>query len=257
MIPSEASRPAEAPGTDHSPVPNKRDNDAYIAGVRFIGSPRVSYFLLDDLSIQPGTWVVAESTYGDEAGRVVIAPQQILRAHIPIQLPRIERVMSDTEIRTMQRFLDESRSLVERAREIARQCNARVELRSARYSFDGSYVVIAVAVPDGDGVMELQQALEERFREPVRMRRVGTLPPKRLVGGLGISDRKHYSLSRENEQYKRIKEDLPRLGQQVRTDRGEGTVVGLQVFRGIVTVRYTDGGLEMTHTVTDLHPDRS
>jgi cell fate regulator YaaT (PSP1 superfamily) len=188
---------------------------------------------------------------------VVIAPQQMLRAHIPGEIPPIERVMSDQEILRMQYFLNESPALVERAREIARHCGAHVELRSARYCFDGSYVLISLAAADGDDVMELQQALEEEFRVPVRMRRVGTLQPTRLVGGLGTSGRKPHNLSHENEQYRKIQEDLPRLGQWVKTDCGEGMVVGLQVFRGIVTIRYRDGGLEMTHTVTDLHRERA
>ncbi len=200
---------------------------------------------------------MVRTRHGEEAGRVVIAPLQIVLAQVSGEIQPIERVMSDDEILQMERFLSESPALVERAREIMRRCCPHVELRSARYSFDGSHVVISLATSDGDEIVELEEALEEEFRVPIRIRNAGTRQPTRLIGGLGTFGRKPYTLSRENEQYRKIKEDLPQLGQRVRTHDGEGMVVALQVFQELVTVRYTDGGREMTHPATDLLPGRA
>ncbi|HEV2072235.1 MAG TPA: hypothetical protein VGR29_01220 [Thermomicrobiales bacterium] len=245
------------PGRTELPDASEDQNGFNIVGVRLFDSPRVVYFLLSRGSVQPGTWVVVRARHGEEAGRVVIAPQQIVLAQISGEIEPIERVMSDEEILQMERFLNESPALVERAREIVRRCWPHVELRSARYSFDGSYVVISLAGSDGDEILGLEEALAEEFRVPVRIRNAGTRQPTRLMGGLGTFGRKPDTLSRENEHYRKIKEDLPRLGQRVRTHDGEGMVVALQVFRELVTVRYTDGGREMAHPVTDLLPERA
>jgi hypothetical protein len=58
--------------------------------------------------------------------------------------------------------------------------------------------------------------------------------------------------SYENEQYKKAKQMLPRLGQRITTDQGEGIVVSLQVLKELITVRYADPYREETYSAAEL-----
>jgi hypothetical protein len=87
----------------------------------------------------------------------------------------------------------------------------------------------------------------------------------RMIGGLGKSGSALRSspealidpnLSCEHAQYRIAKQKMPQLGQRVNTEAGDGTVVSLQVFKELVTVRYDNPAREETYPAADLMPER-
>lgn len=72
----------------------------------------------------------------------------------------------------------------------------------------------------------------------------------------GLCGRLLCCLSYENEQYKKAKQIMPRLGQKITTPDGEGTVVSLQVLKELVTVRFTDPYRDETYPAADLLASR-
>jgi hypothetical protein len=68
----------------------------------------------------------------------------------------------------------------------------------------------------------------------------------------GLCGRLLCCLSYENEQYRKAKQILPRLGQRITTAEGEGTVVSLQVLKELVTVRYSDPYRDETYPAAEL-----
>jgi cell fate regulator YaaT (PSP1 superfamily) len=68
----------------------------------------------------------------------------------------------------------------------------------------------------------------------------------------GLCGRLLCCLSYENEQYKKAKQILPRLGQRITSDEGDGIVVSLQVLKELITVRYANPHREVTYPAADL-----
>lgn len=225
---------------------------AHVAGVRLHGSPSVSFFLVDDGSIMPGTWVVARAPGGEQAGCVVIGPAQVLLSQLRDELAEIERVMSEDEIARMDHFQRESSIAARRAREIARRNDLPIDQVIAEYSWDGSRLLVSYSSNDPDGVACLEKALREEFSVAVEMRTTDAREKVRLVGGLGSSRRQPSGISRENDLYREAKQQLPQLGQHVTTREGDGTVIALQIFRELATVRYGRTGREVTYQTAEL-----
>jgi hypothetical protein len=68
----------------------------------------------------------------------------------------------------------------------------------------------------------------------------------------GVCGRLLCCLSYENEQYKQMKAVMPKLGQKTDTPRGAGTVVSLQLLKGLVTVLLDTDNTEETFPAREL-----
>lgn len=229
-----------------------RPSGGHVAGVRFHDSAGVSFFLVGDGSVRPGTWVVARTPGGEQAGCVVIAPVQVLLFQLPDELAAVERVMSEGDIARMEHFRRQSSTATRRAREIARRNRLSMDQIVAEYSWDGTRLLVYCSADDQEGVSCLEEALKADFGIAVELRPTGARENVRLVGGLGSSRRRLSGLSRENDLYKEAKQHLPRLGQHVTTQEGGGMVIALQIFRKFVTVRHDHTGREVTYQASEL-----
>jgi len=68
----------------------------------------------------------------------------------------------------------------------------------------------------------------------------------------GVYGRLLCCLSYENDQYKQMKAVMPKLGQKTETPRGAGTVVSLQLLKGLVTVLLDRDNTEETFAAREL-----
>jgi cell fate regulator YaaT (PSP1 superfamily) len=182
-----------ADDVSNGPSPGPGDEGASAVGVRFRDSGRIQFFESGVDSLEVGTWVACTTSRGQEAGRVVIAPHQVLMSQLDGELKPIDRVLSREDV---------------------------------------------------DRMEELREVLTRELGVSVQMRHVGPRDEALLIGGLGTCGRHRSGMSYENELYRRAKQELPRLGQRIRTPEGEGLVVSLDVFKELVTVRLTDPSRE-------------
>jgi cell fate regulator YaaT (PSP1 superfamily) len=263
--------------------------DTKVVGVRFRDSGRVYFFETDQADVDVGTWVACTTSRGQEAGRVVIAPKQVLMSQLDGTLKPIDRVLQPDDVERIEQHRKDAATVVRRAGEISRYYDFGIKVVSAEYSLDASSVRVAFSATDHSFVQDLRDMLEERLGVDVQMHHVGPRDEARLIGGLGkcgrtlccsswlpvypdvtmgmaknqdlslnpskvsgLCGRLLCCLSYENEQYRKAKQILPRLGQRITTPDGEGVVVSLQVLKELVTVRYTDPYRDETYPAAEL-----
>jgi cell fate regulator YaaT (PSP1 superfamily) len=273
---------------DDEPVSGDGDA-ADVVGVRFRDSGRVYFFQVQDLFIEVGTWVVVPTSRGTEAARVVIAPRQMLLSQLEGDLKPVDRLMDAADVERMDHFKRQASRAIRRAGEIARAHGFPIKPIAAEYSFDGAYLRISYSAADHVNVQTLRRTLQDAFESEVLLQQVGPRDEARLLGGLGrcgrtlccsswlpmypdvsmnlvknqelslnpskvsgVCGRLLCCLSYENEQYKKAKAILPRLGQQVMTSAGEGMVVSLQILRELVTVRLTHEGRDEVFPASEI-----
>lgn len=264
-------------------------NDASVVGVRFRDSGRVFFFETTDQDIEAGTWVVARTSRGEEAGRVVIAPRQMLLSQLEGELKPIERVLSKDDVARIDQRRQDSSKVVRRGGEISRAEQWGIKVVAAEYSLDDSRLTISYSAQDPEYVNDLRDAIELEFDTDVEMRSVGAREEARLIGGLGkcgrtlccaswlpiypdvsmgmaknqdlslnpgkvtgLCGRLLCCLSYENEQYKKAKQILPRLGQKTMTPDGQGMVVSMQILKELVTVRLDESGNDIEYPAAEL-----
>lgn len=260
-----------------------------VVGVRFRDSGRVYFFETVHPDVEVGTWVVCTTSRGQEAGRVVVAPKQVLMSQLDGTVKAIDRVLQPEDVERIDERRKDAAKVVRRAGELARYYDFGIKVVSAEYSLDGTTVRVAFSASDHSFVEDLRDMLENELGADVHMHHVGPRDEARLIGGLGkcgrtlccsswlpmypdvtmgmaknqdlslnpskvsgLCGRLLCCLSYENEQYKKAKQILPRLGQRINTPDGEGMVVSLQVLKELVTVRFTDPYRDVTYPAADL-----
>lgn len=248
-----------------------------VVGVRFLDSGQTFFFAANDLQLETGDWVVAETTRGKEAGRVVIAPHQMRESRLEGELKPLLRKLADKDIEKMNRLKRDSASAVKEFGRQIRERDLPMKPISAEYSFDGSVLTLSFSAPDRVDFRELARELSQTFRCRIELRQVGDRDEARLLGGLGrcgrtlccstwlpmfpdismgmaktqdlplnpqkvsgVCGRLLCCLSYENDQYRQMKAIMPRLGQPIQTPSGPGVVVSMQILRETVTVRLED-----------------
>lgn len=262
---------------------------ARVAGVRFLDSGRTYYFDPRQHSVDVGQWVVVETSRGKEAGRVIIAPQQVRLSMLQGELKPILRRLNDDDVRKMERLKRDAATAVRTFGAKIRERGLPMKPISAEYNFDGSQLTLNFSAPDRIDFRDLAKELSGVFRCRVELRQVGPRDEARLLGGLGrcgrtlccsswlpvfpeismnmaktqdlplnpgkvsgVCGRLLCCLSYENEQYKQMKAVMPRLGQPIETPSGPGMVVSMQILKEIVTVRLAADNTEASFTSVDL-----
>ncbi|HVL24441.1 MAG TPA: regulatory iron-sulfur-containing complex subunit RicT, partial [Thermomicrobiales bacterium] len=195
----------------------------------------------------------------------------------------------DADVERMDHFKREASRAIRRVGEIARASGFAIKPVAAEYAFDGESLRISYSSAEHVNVQALRRALQDAFESDILLQQVGPRDEARLLGGLGrcgrtlccsswlpmypdvsmnmvknqelslnptkvsgVCGRLLCCLSYENEQYKKAKAILPRLGQQVMTSAGEGMVVSLQILRELVTVRLTHEGRDEVFPASEI-----
>jgi len=260
-----------------------------VTGVRFIDSGQVYYFDACSLHVRIDDWVVVETSRGNEAARVVIAPSNVALSQISGELKPVIRILNSHDIEKMERLRKESAQAVRAFSAKIREHRLRMKPISAEYNFDGTSVTLNFSAPDRVDFRELARELAGILKCRVDLRQVGPRDEARLLGGVGkcgrtlccatwltmfpeinmgmaktqdlalnpgkvsgVCGRLLCCLSYENDQYKQMKAVMPKLGQPVSTPRGAGMVVALQILKDIVTVRLDGEQADSQFTAVEL-----
>ena len=279
-------------GADTSAVQTGQGPAARVAGVRFRDSGRLYYFDAGQHELEPGDWVVVDTERGQEAGRVIVAPQQMLLNQLQGDLRPVLRTLGADDVALMDRLKRESASAVRTFSDLIVEHRVPIKPISATFSFDGSLLTLSYAPHQGverPDLRSLGRDLVGRFGCRVDLKAVSPREEARLLGGLGrcgrtlccsswlpvfpeitmgmartqdlalnpskvsgVCGRLLCCLSYENEQYKQLKSVLPRLGQRVETPDGWAQVVALQVLKETVTVRMERSGEQVSLASSQL-----
>lgn len=276
-------------GDESTALVSEEQSGKRVAGVRFLDSGRTYYFDPRHHPLDVGDWVVVETSRGKEAGRVVLAPHQVRESALQGDLKPVLRKLSSDDVERMNRLKKEASSAVRVFSAKIRERGLPMKPISAEYNFDGSHLLFNFSSADRVDFRDLAKELSAAFRCRVELRQVGPRDEARLLGGVGrcgrtlccsswlpvypeismnmaktqdlplnpskvsgVCGRLLCCLSYENEQYKQMKQTMPRLGQTIDTPNGPGMVVSLQILKDLITVRLAADNTDHVFTGTDL-----
>ena len=253
---------------------------AEVVGVRFKRAGRVYYFDPTGIELEANDYVVVKTARGVELGQVVIAPKQVLDREIEGTLKPVVRKAEPEDIERAEEFTArEEEALVECGR-LIEKLNLAMKLLSAEYNFDGSRLTFFFSAEGRVDFRELVRELTGRFKVKVELRQVGPRDEAKLIGGFGRCGRplccmnflsefapvsirmaKDQNLPLnpmkisgtcgrllcclvyENEQYRDMKNKMPRIGQKVTTPTGPATVAGSNPLKETVLVEVESGAV--------------
>jgi len=246
---------------------------ANTVGIRFRRAGKVYYFDAGDIELQPGDHAVVKTSRGMELGHVVIIPGQVLAGETEENLSPVVRKAEPEDIAKAEELKARAEeALIECGKMIA-ELQLPMKLLSAEYNLDSSRLTFLFSAEERVDFRDLVRRLTGKFKVRVELRQVGSRDEAKLLGSFGRCGRPlcctsfltEFSpvsikmakeqdlplnpmkisgacgrlmccLAYEGEQYRLMKEKMPKVGQRVSTRIGEATVVGNNPLKETVMV---------------------
>ena len=246
---------------------------ADIVGVRFKRAGRIYYFAPSGIELEVNDYVVVKTVHGLELGQVVIAPRQVLASELTEPLKPVVRKAEPEDIERVQELEDKEREALAECAKLIAKLNLSMKLISAEYNLDGNHLTFFFSADERVDFRDLVRDLTSRLKIRVELRQVGPRDGAKLIGGFGRCGRPLCCMSflgefapvsirmakeqnlplnpmkisgacgrllcclvYENEQYRSMKEKMPKEGQQVSTPMGVASVVGSNPLKETVLV---------------------
>lgn len=251
---------------------------AEIVGVRFRRSGRVYHFDPTGIALKLGDNVVVETSGGLELGRVVVFTTTEIAGELAGPLKPVVRLASAEDIERSAHLCDKEKEALEETGRLVEKLGLPMKLIAAEYNLDASHLTVFFSAEGRVDFRELVRQLSHNLKVRVELRQVGPRDETKLLGGFGRCGREHCCasfldefspvsikmakvqdlplnpakisgvcgrllccLGYECEQYRAIKEMMPREGQRVMTEAGPAVVVGLNTLEEKVQVEYETG----------------
>ena len=247
---------------------------ADIVGVRFKKASKIYYFDPAGLNLEVNDYVVVETTRGVEMGQVVIAPKQVLGSNVEKPLKPVVRKAEPEDVKRTEELEAKEREALVEGTKLVQKLNLPMKLLKAECNLDGSRVTIHFSAEERVDFREMVRELAARLRVRAELRQVGPRDEAKLIGGYGrcgrplcfanflcelapvsikmakeqglplnpmkisgICGRLMCCLVYESEQYRIMREKLPKEGQLVTTASGAGKVIGTNPLTETVMVQ--------------------
>ncbi|OGN96446.1 MAG: stage 0 sporulation family protein [Chloroflexi bacterium RBG_13_51_18] len=246
---------------------------ANIAGIRFKKAGKIYYFDAGEIALAAGDYAVVKTSRGMELGHVVIAPGQIEVNETGESLSPVVRKAEPDDIAKEEELNTRAEEALIECGKIIAELNLPMKLLSAEYSLDSSRLTFLFSAEERVDFRELVRRLSGKFKVRVELRQVGSRDEAKLLGSYGRCGRElccgsflteftpvsikmakeqdlplnpmkisgacgrlMCCLAYEGEQYRLMKEKMPKVGQRVSTKMGEATVVGGNPLKETVVV---------------------
>jgi cell fate regulator YaaT (PSP1 superfamily) len=257
-----------------------------VIGVRFNAASKVYYFDptgFEDLQV--GEYVVVETSRGEEAGKVVIAPRQVSNEEIVGQLKEVRGKASAIDLTQMTYYRHKEQDALNRCRDKVVEHDLPMKVVRAEYNYDGSRLVFFFTSEKRVDFRKLVQDLARSFKARIELRQIGVRDEAKLLGGIGrcglalccstwltefdpvsikmakqqdlplspmeisgICGRLLCCLAYEDEHYAQVKQELPKRGMIIDTPHGRGKVSQVNVIKETILVELeTEVTVEVSH----------
>jgi cell fate regulator YaaT (PSP1 superfamily) len=251
-----------------------------IVGIRFKRAGKIYYFDpqgFHDLEVDE--WVIVKTTRGTEAGRVVIAPQQVVEEEITTPLKPVRRRANWQDLTEMERLKLKTPEVLATARVKVKEHGLDMHPVTAEYNFDGSRLTVYFRASQRVDFRHLARDLGQTLKTRVELRQIGARDEAKLLDGIGrcglrqccstwltdgfprvsIKAAKNQDLplappeisgncgkllcclTYEDDQYTAIKGELPAVGTKLVSARGSGEVVDINVVKEVAVIKWDNG----------------
>ena len=252
---------------------------ARTVGVRFRQAGKLFYYNALDLEIEAGSYVVVDSAHGITAGRVVIAPDQVIanESSNANDLKPVLRVATPEDIERMLDMQERARAALTDAKKKASELDLNMAIASGEYDLEGTQFTAYFSSQERVDFRGLVRDLSRDLGTRVQLLQVGDRDRAKLVDGFdicgerlccsswmtnfpsvsirmakeqdlplnpqkisGVCGRLYCCLTFEYEDYKALRGTLPRVGSMISTPAGEAKVTGIDFNREVVKLWLTE-----------------
>lgn len=239
-----------------------------VYGISFEGKDRVYYFSPNNLEINKNDVVIVETERGLQLGYVKTELIKIEETKLHGPLKYVIRLATEEDLKNHQRNLEDAKEAVKLCREKVSQLKIDMQIIDAEFMFDRSQLVFHFLSDNRVDFRELVRDLAAIYKTRIELRQVGVRDKAKNVGGIGpcgrclccskflndfdsvsINMAKNQNISLnpnkvnglcgrllcclkfEDDCYTSCHKCVPNVGSKYKTDKGEGTVISVDVLQ--------------------------
>ena len=245
-----------------------------VIGVKFKANSKIYYFDPGDIEIKDDDSVIVETARGVEFGDVAFPVREIEDGEITSPLKPVIRVATDADRKKLEENAQKEKAAFDVCNEKIARHGLDMKLVNVEYTFDGSKILFYFTADGRVDFRELVKDLASVYRTRIELRQIGVRDETRAMGGIGICGRefcchafqsdfqpvsirmaKDQNLSLnptkiygacgrlmcciryEEETYKELNKNLPRVGDETTTEDGHhGVVSSVNILRQKIKV---------------------
>ena len=248
-----------------------------IVGVRFKKPGKIYFFDPGRLKIEKNTYVIVETSSGEEYGEAVIVNRLIPEDKIVSPLKPVIRIATRGDIRHNEDNKRKEKEAMKICLEKIKEHKLKMKLIDVEYKFDNTKILFYFTADGRIDFRELVKDLAAIFKVRIELRQIGVRDEIKRMGGNGVCGRElcccsflgnfeAVSIKMAKEQnislnpskisgncgrlmcclkyeqnvYEEKLERLPKIGAIVETDDGVGEVVGIEILKEIIKVRFKE-----------------
>ena len=256
-------------------------------GINFEGQPKIYSFNPAGLNLKLGDYVVVDTARGLELGKVAtpIKEEEVKEGNEPLK--KVIRLATEEDIKAKGNNVLEAKKDKTRIIEIVNDFKLDMKIVSVELTLDKSKMLINFTSDNRVDFRELVKTLASEFKTRIELRQIGPRDEVKILGGLGpcgrpccctknTGDFEHVSikmaknqglslnpsnisglcgrlmccLSYENKHYAEALKLMPKVGSEVKTPDGVGTVLYNNLLKRTVEVKFEDDKKE--YAVSEL-----
>ncbi len=265
------------------------DHQRAPVGVRFKEAGKVYYFDAGEHDLDVGSYIVVETSHGQEIGRVVISAEQVIASDIKESLKPIIRVATPEDLDQWRRLKDRAADHLREAKHAVADSGIDLQVVAGEFNLEETQITFYYTAADRADFRPLVRDLSTRFGTKVQMLQVGERDRAKLLDGYdvcgqrlccsswqtsfpsvsikmakeqdlplnpqkisGVCGRLYCCLTFEHEGYRELRGQLPKVGSMVSTPAGEAKVNSVNVLRKTVRLWLTEQHQVLEMPVADL-----
>ena len=250
---------------------------ATIVGIRFQMNGKTYNYDTNGLEVKPDDYVVADTPRGADLGQVVIGGRTV-EDQEEVQFRKIIRIATEKDLQTSAENRAKEKEAFTICQKKIAEHQLDMKLVSVEYTFDNSKVLFYFTANGRVDFRSLVKDLASVFKMRIELRQIGVRDEARMIGGLGpcgrqiccgafldefqpvsikmakeqnlslnptkisgVCGRLMCCLKYEQDHYEQTRKMMPRMGREVITPDGTGTVCDLNIVKETVFVRIVNG----------------
>lgn len=251
-----------------------------VVGITFKKNGKVYFFNPNGLCLKKGQAVIVETDKGIQYGYVAIEERQMKKENITSSLKSVVRLADKKDEIINNNNLKAHDSIMKKCNELIKKHNLDMKLTDVNYTFDRKQLFFYYISDERIDFRELAKELAQIYKTRIELRQIGVRDQAKEIGGLGpcgrqlccnkflnsfdtvtISMAKNQNLALtpskingscgrllcclnyEDDNYKEYKKAFPEIGQIVKTEKGKGKVISIDVFQKTYRVYIEDFGV--------------
>jgi len=256
--------------------------------VEFKGHRRGFYYNTYYHSLEPGNMVIVEAERGEDLGTVSKQVPEHCHIELDERPPSVLRPATPEDLSKLEQNLADEKTAIVKCAELVEKHGLPMKLIESEYQHDRNKLTFYFTADHRVDFRALVRDLAAIYKTRIELRQIGVRDAARRLGGFGVCGlqqcccgflwsfepistqfareqnlslnptkisgncgRLLCCLAYEKDAYIEALSDYPRQGETYTTDKGDGIIEEINIFKHYMVLRHSDGDLEKV-TLNDI-----